>query len=55
MVSDVMRCWVAGRLQWITDVMGIRQAAPLAYNVVRRKDCLLWKPDTRENGLSPEG
>lgn len=55
MVSDVMRCWVAGRLQWITDVMGIRQAAPLAYSMVRRQDHLLWNPDSIENASSPDG
>lgn len=46
--SDVMRSWVAGRLQWITDVMGIRQAAPLAHSVVKRQEHLLWKPDLIE-------
>ncbi|KAH7403214.1 hypothetical protein BKA64DRAFT_641219 [Cadophora sp. MPI-SDFR-AT-0126] len=44
-ISDVMRSWVAGRLQWITDVMGIRQAAPLAHSVLKRQEHLLWKPD----------
>ncbi|KAH6720846.1 hypothetical protein BKA61DRAFT_471346 [Leptodontidium sp. MPI-SDFR-AT-0119] len=54
MVSDVMRCWVAGRLQWITDVLGIRQAAPLAYSIVRRQDHLLWNPDSIESSSSPD-
>ncbi|KAG4439020.1 hypothetical protein IFR05_005484 [Cadophora sp. M221] len=54
MVSDVMRCWVAGRLQWITDVMGIRQAAPLAYSMVRRQDHLLWNPDSIESASSSD-
>ncbi|KAH7327287.1 hypothetical protein BKA65DRAFT_528232 [Rhexocercosporidium sp. MPI-PUGE-AT-0058] len=55
MVSDVMRCWVAGRLQWITDVMGIRQAAPLAYSMVRRQDHLLWNPESMEIFPSSDG
>ncbi|PVH77619.1 hypothetical protein DL98DRAFT_495253 [Cadophora sp. DSE1049] len=53
-ISDVMRIWVAGRLQWITDVMGIRQAAPLAHSVVKRQEHLLWKPDLIEGVSSTE-
>ncbi|CZT44530.1 related to negative acting factor [Rhynchosporium secalis] len=48
-VSDMMRVWVAGRLEWIADVMGIRQAGPLAYSMLRRQDHLLWNPDLIEN------
>jgi len=30
LISDLMKNWVSERLQWIADVMGIRQAAPQA-------------------------
>lgn len=53
MVSDMMRSWVAGRLQYITDVMGIRQAAPLAYSVVRRQDHSLWNPEPKAAIAAP--
>lgn len=43
MVSDVMRTWVGGRLQWISDVLGIRQAAPLAFTVRNKQDFVTWK------------
>ncbi|XMA11897.1 hypothetical protein WAI453_004688 [Rhynchosporium graminicola] len=49
LVSDMMRVGVAGRLQWIADVMGSRQAGPLAYSMLRRQDHLLWNPDLIEN------
>ncbi|KAL2061307.1 hypothetical protein VTL71DRAFT_7580 [Oculimacula yallundae] len=55
MVSEVMRFWVAGRLQWIAHVMGIRQAGALAYSMLRRQDHLLWNPDSIENASSPDG
>lgn len=55
MVSDMMRCWVSGRLQWITDVMGIRQAAPLAYCMARRQDHLMWNPEVKDKVPSLEG
>jgi len=51
MVSDMMRIWVAGRLKMIADVLGIRQAAPLAYTLGftdRRpveQDLLEWKEE----------
>jgi len=51
MVSDMMRIWVAGRLKIIADVLGIRQAAPLAYTLGftdRRpveQDLLEWKEE----------
>jgi hypothetical protein len=32
LVSDMMRNWVADRLRWISDVIGIRQAVPLAFH-----------------------
>ena len=53
-ISDVMRSWVAGRLQWITDVMGIRQAAPLAHSVLKRQEHLLWKPELVSSDSIPE-
>lgn len=48
LVSDMMRDWVAGRLRWIADVIGIRQAAPLAFSLRRKTDLLEWK-DEKEN------
>ncbi|KAE9378591.1 hypothetical protein N431DRAFT_553032 [Stipitochalara longipes BDJ] len=41
-VSDLMINWVAGRLQWIADVMGIRQAAPQAAFLRGKKRLLTW-------------
>ena len=41
-VSNMMRVWVAGRLSMISDVMGIRQAAPLAYTLKVQQDLLEW-------------
>lgn len=43
MVSEMMRKWVAKRLQWISEVMGIRQAAPLAFMMMKRKELTTWK------------
>ncbi|KAE8441872.1 hypothetical protein EG329_004227 [Mollisiaceae sp. DMI_Dod_QoI] len=45
MVSDLMINWVAGRLQWIADVMGIRQAAAQAQFLGLRKHLLTWEAD----------
>ncbi|KAK0127531.1 hypothetical protein ONS96_007065 [Cadophora gregata f. sp. sojae] len=53
-ISDLMRSWVAGRLRWITNVMGIRQAAPLAHSVMKRQEHLLWKPDLVEGVFNTE-
>lgn len=50
-VSDVMRDWVVGRLRMIADVMGIRQAAPLAYTLGLKQDLLVWENETRDEGL----
>ena len=50
MVSDVMRDWVVGRLRIIADVMGIRQAAPLAYTLRLRQDVLEWEPGSGDQG-----
>ncbi|CZR55859.1 related to negative acting factor [Phialocephala subalpina] len=58
MVSDLMISWVAGRLQWISDVMGIRQASAQADFLRRRKHLLSWEPalDREDSGevSSPE-
>ena len=43
MVSDLMREWVADRLRWISEIMGIRQAAPLALSLARKQDILVWE------------
>ena len=45
-VSDVMRDWVAGRLRVIADVIGIRQAAPLAYTLRLKQDLVAWESGT---------
>ncbi len=55
MVSDMMRSWVSGRLQWITDVMGIKQASPLAYCMASRQDHLMWNPEVKEEVQAVEG
>lgn len=49
-VSDIMRNWVIGRLRMIADVMGIRQAAPLAYTLELKQDKLVWEDETRNEG-----
>lgn len=54
MVSDVMRTWVGGRLQWISDVLGIRQAAPLAFTVLNKQDSVTWKIDPGVTNLSDD-
>jgi len=46
MVSEMMRNWVAGRLNWISEVMGIRLAAPLAYVMTRRQDIITWNSES---------
>lgn len=43
MVSDLMRGWVAGRLRMISDVLGIRQAAPLAHSLGLQQELLEWE------------
>jgi hypothetical protein len=48
-VSDMMRVWVAGRLRFISDVMGIRQAAPLAYTLELKQDLLEWEGNSGED------
>ena len=45
MASDIMRNWVIGRLLYITDVMGIRQAAPLAATLSSGQDIVEWKAE----------
>ena len=47
-VSDIMRMWVARRLQWIADNLGIRQAAVLALTLSRQQDLLEWKGEIEE-------
>lgn len=51
-VSDMMRVWVAGRLRFISDVMGIRQAAPLAYTLEVKQDLLEWDGETGEDDMA---
>ena len=45
LVSGMMRDWVAGRLRWISEVMGIRQATPLAYTLSIKQDLLEWQAE----------
>ena len=45
LVSDVMRSWVAGRLQWIADVLGVRQANLLAFKVRNQQEVLTWEDE----------
>jgi hypothetical protein len=44
-VSDLMVNWVSGRLQWIAEVMGVRQAAPQAAFLRGKKHLLTWDSD----------
>jgi len=43
MVSEMMRDWVVDRLRQIAEIMGIRQAAPLAHVLTLRKDIIVWQ------------
>ena len=49
LVSDMMRQWIAERLRWISDIIGIRQAAPLALSLRRNQDLLEWQSETEED------
>jgi hypothetical protein len=51
LVSVMMREWVAGRLQWISDVIGIRQAAPLAFSLRRKQDILTWQNEQEDDDV----
>jgi hypothetical protein len=51
LVSDMMRDWVAGRLRWISDVIGIRQAAPLAFSLRRKQDILKWQNEKEDDDV----
>jgi len=42
-VSNVMRTWVIGRLEMIADIMGIRQAKPLAHVLGMRQEIEVWE------------
>ncbi|KAI9642504.1 hypothetical protein NHQ30_009309 [Ciborinia camelliae] len=53
MVSDMMCHWVAGRLRVISDVMGIKQAAPLSHILTKRKDLLAWELEDAQKGAPP--
>jgi hypothetical protein len=52
LVSDMMRDWVAGRLRWISVVIGIRQAAPLALSLRRKQDHLEWKDEKEDDDVT---
>lgn len=45
MVSDMMCRWVAGRLKMISEVIGIKQAGPLAHVLMKRQALLAWFSD----------
>jgi hypothetical protein len=51
LVSDMMREWVAGRLRWISDIIGIRQAAPLAFSLRRKQDLLTWQNEKEDDDI----
>ncbi|TGO36881.1 hypothetical protein BHYA_0112g00200 [Botrytis hyacinthi] len=53
LVSDMMSHWVAGRLRVISDIMGIKQAAPLSHILTKRKDLLAWELDDIKKGAGP--
>ncbi|KAJ8059008.1 hypothetical protein OCU04_011988 [Sclerotinia nivalis] len=52
-VSDMMCHWVAGRLRVISDIMGIKQAAPLSHILTKRKDLLAWELEDIKKGAAP--
>jgi len=54
LVSDMMRAWVARKLQWISDVMGIRQAAPLAFTVAQKQQLMSWQGEIEEPSGCPD-
>jgi hypothetical protein len=49
LVSDIMRDWVAGQLRWISDIIGIRQAGPLALSLMRKQDILIWRNEREDD------
>jgi hypothetical protein len=51
LVSDIMRDWVARQLQWISDVIGIRQAGPLALTLMRKQDILVWRNEGEDDDV----
>ncbi len=51
-MSDMMRDWVAERLRWISDVIGIRQAAPLALSLRRKQDLVQWKDEKEDDDVT---
>lgn len=53
LVSDMMCHWVAGRLRAISDIMGIKQAAPLSHILTKRKDLLAWELEDIKKGAAP--
>ncbi|RAL62146.1 hypothetical protein DID88_002630 [Monilinia fructigena] len=53
-VSDMVCHWVAGRLKIISDVMGIKQAAPLSHILKKRKDLLAWELEDVKKGAPPK-
>ncbi|KAB8298689.1 hypothetical protein EYC80_000866 [Monilinia laxa] len=53
-VSNVMCHWVAERLRIISDVMGIKQAAPLSHILIKRKDLLAWELEDVKKGTPPK-
>jgi hypothetical protein len=52
LVSDELLGWVAGRLRMIADVMGIRQAVPLAHTLRLKQDLLEWKSEAADEESS---
>jgi hypothetical protein len=44
-VSQEMRCWIAGRLRFIADSMGIRHAAALGWAVEQTKEICIWEEE----------
>ncbi|KAF7896748.1 uncharacterized protein EAF01_009151 [Botrytis porri] len=54
LVSDMMCHWVAGRLRVISDIMGIKQAAPLSHILTKRKDLLAWELEDIKKGAGPK-
>lgn len=55
MVSPMMRNWVAGRLMLIAEVIGIRQAAPLAMSLMATKDISEWQLEDADHSDSESG
>ena len=52
MLSESVRGWIVGRLRMISDVMGIRQAGPLAYTLEQKQELMEWEMEAEHENVS---